>query len=198
MNNHKNYIYYNLINEEIIKILTNNNINNTTSTIQYEKIKDEYADLKSNNIILKEDINRLEQANKNLESSLTEQRNRNMQIINQNEELSNRILKLEELLDEANIRDEKCKMNEINIEKLLNEKLFLNSKINEDEKEFKKMKKKKKKYEIEYKVLNAKKKKKKNNYDVMNNDYCNIKLNQDEQFNKIKNKKNNLLKKIEK
>ena len=199
MDNHINYIDYNSINEEKIKIIpNNNNINNTTSTIQYEKIKDEYADLKSNNIILKEDINRLEQANKNLESSLTEQRNRNMQIINQNEELSNRILKLEELLDEANIRDEKCKMNEINIEKLLNEKLFLNSRINEDEKEFKKMKEEKEKYEIEYKVLNAKYIELKNNYDVMNNDYCNIKLNQDEQFNKIECKIDNLLKEIEK
>ena len=165
--------------------------------IEYEKIKD-YSELKSNNIILREDINRLEQANKNLELSLTEQRNRNIEIINKNEELSYRILKLEELLDEANIRDEKCKINEINIEKLLNEKLFLNSKINEDEKNMKILKEEKEKYEIEYKVLNAKYIELKNNYDIIYNDYNNIKLIHDEKFNKIEDKIDNLLKEIEK
>ena len=170
---------------------------NPSINIEYEKLKD-YSELKSNNIILREDINRLEQANKNLELSLTEQRNRNIEIINKNEELSYRILKLEELLDEANIRDEKCKLNEINIEKLLNEKLFLNSKINEDEKNMKKIKEEKEKYEIEYKVLNAKYIELKNNYDVIYNDYNNIKLIHDEKFNKIEDKIDNLLKEIEK
>jgi len=194
-NNLDSNINNNTINDEKNKIISN--LNNNT-TIQYEKIKEEYAELKSNNIILKEDINRLEQANKNLEQSLSDQRNRNIQILNQNEELSNRLLKLESLLDEANIRDEKCKINEINIEKLLNEKLFLNAKINEDEKEFKKMKEEKERYEIEYKVLDAKYAELKNNYDVMYNDYNNIKLMQDEQFNKIEDKINNLLKEIDK
>ena len=93
-------------------------INNTN--IQLEKMKDEYSENKNNNIILKEDLFKLEQANKNLEKELDEQRNRNIEIINQNEELSNRLLILESLLDEASIRDEKYKINEINIKKLLN------------------------------------------------------------------------------
>ena len=188
------------INNKTINYEENNKIipdkNNTL--IQYEKIKEEYSDLKSNNIILKEDLNRLEHANKTLECALTEQRNRNIELLNQNEELSHRLLKLEELLDEANVRDEKYKINEINIEKLLNEKLFLNSKINEDEKNYNKMKEEKEKYEIEYKVLNAKYMELKNNYDLLHNDYCNIKINHDEQFNQIEYKIDNLLKEIEK
>ena len=144
-NNYTNTIY---IDDNIKTIQGINQNPNSNTSIQYGKIKEEYGDLKSNNIILKEDINRLEQTNKNLESSLNEQRNRNLEILNQNEELSNRILKLEELLDEANLRDEKYKINEINIEKLLNEKLFLNAKINEDEKNYKIMKEDKVKYEI--------------------------------------------------
>ena len=201
-NNLNTYNYTNtMYNDDKIKTIPgiNQNPNNNSNTnIQYEKIKEEYGELKSNNIILKEDISRLEQANKNLESSLNEQRNRNLEILNQNEELSNRILKLEELLDEANIRDEKYKINEINIEKLLNEKLFLNAKINEDEKNYKMLKEEKEKYEIEYKVLNAKYVELKNNYDMIYNDYNNIKLNEDEKFNKIEDKIDNLLKEIEK
>ena len=171
---------------------------NSNTYSQYEKIKEEYSTLKSNNIILKEDINRLEQANKNLEQSLSEQQSRNYDILNQNEQLSHRILKLEELLDEANLRDEKFKINEINIEKLLNEKLFLNAKINEDEKNFKALKEEKDKYEIEYRVLSAKYIELKNKYDIMYNDYSNIKNTHDEQFNKIEDKIDNLLKEIEK
>ena len=194
-NNYTNTIY---IDDNIKTIQGINQNPNSNTNIQYEKIKEEYGDLKSNNIILKEDINRLEQTNKNLESSLNEQRNRNLEILNQNEELSNRILKLEELLDEANLRDEKYKINEINIEKLLNEKLFLNAKINEDEKNYKIMKEEKEKYEIEYKVLNAKYAELKNNFDIMYNDYNISKQNEDEKFNKIEDKIDNLLKEIEK
>ena len=181
----------------------NNNTNPNTNTnsntnMQFEKIKEEYSDLKSNNIILKEDLSQLKETNKNLEESLLEQRNRNLEIINQNEELSNRLLKLESLLDEAGIREEKYKINEINIEKLLNEKHYLNSKILEDEKEYKRMKEEKENYEVEYKVLDAKYAELKNNYDLMYNDYCNIKANHEEQFNKIEDKVDNFLKEIEK
>jgi len=181
----------------------NNNINPNTNTnsntnLQFEKIKEEYSDLKSNNIILKEDLSQLKETNKNLEESLLEQRNRNLEIINQNEELSNRLLKLESLLDEAGIREEKYKMNEINIEKLLNEKHYLNSKIIEDEKEYKRIKEEKENYEVEYKVLDAKYAELKNNYDLMYNDYCNIKASHEEQFSKIEDKVDNFLKEIEK
>ena len=194
-NNYTNTIY---IDDNIKTIQEINQNPNSNTNFQYEKIKEEYGDLKSNNIILKEDKSRLEETNKNLESSLNGQRKRNLEILNQNEELSNRILKLEELLDEANLRDEKYKINEINIEKLLNEKLFLNEKISEDEKNYKIMKEEKEKYEIEYKVLNAKYVELKNNFDIMYNDYNIIKLNEDEKFNKIEDKIDNLLKEIEK
>ena len=194
MNNINNKI---LINDEKDKEISTT-IPYSNTNLQYEKIKEEYGDLKSNNIILKEDIGRLEQANKNLELALTEQRNRNIEILNRNEELSYQIVKLEELLDEANIRDEKFKINEINIEKLLNEKLFLNSKINEDEKNYKKLKEEKEKFEVEYRVLNEKYIELKNNYDIINNEYNNIKLINDEKFNNIEDKVDNLLKEIEK
>ena len=172
--------------------------NNVSSNIQFDKIKEEYSDLKSNNIILKEDISRLEEANKNLEMSLLEERNTNIEALNKNMELSNRLLKLESLLEEAGVREEKYKINEINIEKLLNEKMYLNSKIVEDEKEYKRMKDEKENFEVEYKVLNTKYNELKNDYDLMHNDYCSIKMGHDSQFSKIENKVDNLMKEIEK
>ena len=172
--------------------------NNISTNIQFDKIKEEYSSLKSNNIILKEDIKRLEEVNKNLEQSLQEERNTSMEILNQNVELSNRLLKLESLLEEAGVREEKYKINEINIEKLLNEKLYLNSKIVEDEKEYKRMKDEKENCEVEYKILITKYNDLKNDYDIMHNDYCTIKMEHDEQFSKIEDKVDNLMKEIEK
>ena len=189
-------------NNKLLEGINNNislNINtNTNTNMQFEKIKEEYSDLKSNNIILKEDLSQLKETNKNLEESLLEQRNRNLEIISQNEELNNRLLKLESLLDEAGIREEKYKINSINIEKLLNEKHYLNSKIIEDEKEYKRIREEKENYEVEYKVLDAKYAELKNNYDLMYNDYCNIKATHEEQFNKIEDKIDKFLKEIEK
>ena len=172
--------------------------NNISTNIQFDKIKEEYSDLKSNNIILKEDINRLEEANKNLEKSLQEERNTNIEVLNQNVELSNRLLKLESLLEEAGCREEKYKINEINIEKLLNEKLYLNSKIIEDEKEYRRMKDEKENFEVEYKVLATKYNELKNDYDLMHNDYCSIKMEHDGQFRKIEDRVDNLMREIEK
>ena len=172
--------------------------NNISPNIQFDKIKEEYSDLKINNIILKEDINRLEEANKNLEESLQEERNTNIEVLNKNVELSNRLLKLESLLEEAGLREEKYKINEINIEKLLNEKLYLNSKIVEDEKEYKRMKDERENFEVEYKVLVTKYNELKNDYDLMHNDYCSIKMEHEDQFRKIEDKVDNLMKEIEK
>ena len=172
--------------------------NKISPNIQFDKIKEEYSELKSNNIILKEDINRLVEANKNLEKSLLEERNTNIEVLNQNVELSNRLLKLESLLEEVGVREEKYKINEINIEKLLNEKLYLNSKIVEDDKEYKRMKDEKENFEVEYKVLATKYNELKNEYDLIHNDYCSIKIDHEDQFRKIEDKVDNLMKEIEK
>ena len=53
---------------------------------------------------MREDIERLQQANKNLEYYLSEERNRNFKIINQNEELENKIINLEQILKETKIK----------------------------------------------------------------------------------------------
>ena len=127
----------------------------------------EYAELKSDNIILREDLERLNNINKNLEYSLMEERNRNLKIINENEELGNRIIKLEKILKEMNEREKKNKMKEMDIEKLLNEKIIMTTRIDEEEKELNKLKEERENYKVEYKILLTQYNDLKYNYDII-------------------------------
>jgi len=83
----------------------NNNINNLNNmnmtTVSYltdaevEKIKQEANTLKSNNIIFREDINRLTDVNNHLENELIEQRKINIEITSEKEQISQEKSKLE-------------------------------------------------------------------------------------------------------
>lgn len=52
------------------------NMNTINFDYDYEKLKQEYSTLKSDNIIFREDINRLSEINRHLEEELGRQRNR--------------------------------------------------------------------------------------------------------------------------
>ena len=89
--------------------IRNKRENNTLSTYQnrtisylpdseIEKIKVEHVTLKNDNIILREDMNRLVDTNKHLENELNIQRNRNIEIANDNERLTQEKIKLENQL----------------------------------------------------------------------------------------------------
>ena len=175
---------------EINTIINNNNIDNTNTS--------SYTELKSDNIIMRQDIERLQQVNKNLEYYLSEERNRNLKIVNENEELENKINKLQEIIKEINIKEEKNKMNEINIEKILNEKNDINIKYEENKNELNKLKEEKDYYEVEYKVLIKEFNELKNNYDIILNENNKIKINHDEQLNSVEIKVDNLLNEIDK
>ena len=174
---------------EINTIVNNNNTDNNTSS---------YTELKSDNIIMRQDIDRLQQVNKNLEYYLSEERNRNLKIVNENEELENKINKLQEIIKEMNIKEERNKMNEINIEKILNEKNNINIKYEENKKELNTLKEEKDYYEVEYKVLIKEFNELKNNYDIILNENNKIKINNDEQLNSVEEKVDNLLNEIDK
>ena len=62
---------------------------------EIEKIKIEYVTLKNDNIILREDMNRLVNNNKHLENELNIQRNRNIELANDNERLNQEKINLE-------------------------------------------------------------------------------------------------------
>ena len=179
-------------NDEINNIINNSNISANNDN-NYN-----YSELKSDNIIMKQELERLQQMNKNLENYLTEERNRNLKIVNENQELENKIRKLEIVLNEIKKQEEKNKMNEINMEKILNEKISLDKKLEENIIDMNKLKEEKDYYEIEYKVLSKEFTELKNNYDILLSEFNQVKENHDQQLNGVEEKVDNLLNEIDK
>ena len=183
----------------------NNNMNYSTNVkISYlpdaeiEKIKQEQATLKSDNIIFREDINRLTDINHHLENELIEQRNRNIILANENEQISQEKSKIEKELKEMKEIIEKNKLKETSLEQYYNERLMLQNKMRDNENELKKTLEEKSKYEIDFKVLQSRFTELQNKYDKMNEEYTNSKQIHDDELNKIEDKIDKLTREIEK
>ena len=185
---------------------TNNNnmMNMNNVTVSYlpdpevEKIKQEQATLKSDNIIFREDINRLTDINHHLENELIEQRNRNIELANENEQLMQEKAKIEKDLKEARETIEKTKLNETSLEQYYNERLILQNRMRDNENELRKAIEEKSKYEIDFKVLQSRFTELQNKYDKINDEYNNSKQIHDDEFNKIEDKIDKLTREIEK
>ena len=180
----------------------NNNMNNVTVSYlpdaEVEKIKQEQATLKSDNIIFREDINRLTDINHHLENELIEQRNRNIELANENEQLTQEKSKIEKELKEARETIDKTKLNETSLEQYYNERLMLQNRMRDNENELKKTLEEKSKYEIDFKVLQSRFTELQNKYDKINDEYNNSKQIHDDELNKIEDKIDKLTREIEK
>ena len=184
----------------------NNNINypNNNVTISYlpdaevEKIKQEQATLKSDNIIFREDINRLTDLNRHLENELIEQRNRNIELANDNEQILQEKNKLEKELKTALETIEKNKLKETSLEQYYNERLMLQNRMRDNESELRKTQEEKSKYEIDFKVLQARFNELQIKDEKINQEYTESKKKHDEEINKIEEKIEILMKEIEK
>ena len=187
----------------------NNNMNNmnygsNNVTISYlpdaevEKIKQEQATLKSDNIIFREDINRLTDLNHHLENELIEQRNRNIELANENEQINQEKAKIEKELKTALETIEKIKLKENSLEQYYNERLTLQNRMRDNEIELKKTMEEKSKYEIDFKVLQARYDELKTKNEKISNEYIENKKKHEDEFNKIEEKIEILTKEIEK
>jgi hypothetical protein len=183
---------------------SNNNIKNMNMTsvsylpdAEVEKIKQEANIMKSDNIIFREDINRLTDINNHLENELIEQRNRNIELANQNEQISQEKSKLEQALKEAKEIIDKNNIGEKNLENFYNEKLILQNKMRDNENELRKAMEEKNKYEIDFKVLQEKFCELNEKYKKINDEYTNNKKSHDEEVNKIEDKIDKLMREIE-
>ena len=193
-------------------INTNNNYNNMNNmnygnnnvTISYlpdaevEKIKQEQATLKSDNIIFREDINRLTDLNHHLETDLIEQRNRNIELANENEQLSQEKSRIEKELKTALETIDKIKLKETSLEQYYNERLMLQNRMRDNETELRKVQEEKSKYEIDFKVLQARYTELQTKHEKINEEYNANKKKHDEEYNKIEEKIDLLKKEIEK
>jgi len=200
INMNGNPIYNNLNNLNA----TNNNINDMNmTTVSYlpdaeiEKIKQEANTIKSDNIIFREDINRLTDINHHLENELIEQRNRNIELANENEQICQEKMKLEMALKEAKEIIDKNKLGEKNLESFYNEKLMMQNKMRDNENDLRKAMEEKNKYEIDFKVLQEKFCELNDKYSKINDEYSNSKKTHDEEVNKIESKIDKLMREIE-
>ena len=180
----------------------NNNMNNVTVSYlpdaEVEKIKQEQATLKSDNIIFREDINRLTDINHHLENELIEQRNRNIELANENEQLIQEKAKIEKDLKDARETIDKTKLNETSLEQYYNERLMLQNRMRDNENELRKAIEEKSKYEIDFKVLQSRFTELQNKYDKINDEYNNSKQIHNDEFNKIEDQIDKLTREIEK
>ena len=183
----------------------NNNMNYANNvTVSYlpdaevEKIKQEQATLKSDNIIFREDINRLTDINHHLENELIEQRNRNIELANENESLIQEKLKIEKELKIARDTIDKGKLNETSLEQYYNERLMLQNRMRDNDIELKKALEEKSKYEIDFKVLQERFNELQIKYNKTNDELTNSKQIHDDELNKIEDKIDKLTREIEK
>ena len=164
---------------------------------EIEKIKIEYMTLKNDNIILREDMNRLVNNNKHLENELNIQRNRNIELANDNERLNQEKISLENKLKEILNEYEQNKISKKSLEDLYTEKMKMENKTKDSENELNKMRDEKSKYEINYKVLKERFDELKKNFDNLNCEYIQTKQIHNEEISKIDEKVDFLTREID-
>ena len=164
---------------------------------EIEKIKIEYVTLKNDNIILREDMNRLLNNNKHLENELNIQRNRNNELTNDNERLNQEKINLENKLKEILNEYEQNKISKKSLEDLYTEKMKMENKTKDSENELNKMRDEKSKYEINYKVLKERFDELKKNFDNLNCEYIQTKQIHNEEISKIDEKVDFLTREID-
>ena len=181
---------------------SNNNLNNTTISYlpneEIEKIKQDHATLKSDNIIFREDINRLTELNSHLEEELNRQRTSNLELANENEQLLQEKILIEKKLKDACELLEKNKVNQQTLEDTYNIRMNLEKKIKEIENENKKIRDEKSKYEIDFKVLKERFEDLLKKYDCVCLELNQTKICHNDEINKIEEKIDFLTKEIDK
>ena len=109
----------------------NNYNSNSLLENQLTKLKKNYITLYNDNIILREDINKLFDLNKQLEEELESERNNNYDLAKENDILNNESQDLLNKLEEVNHKIIKIKDNYQKEEEIMNKQLYFEEKIKE-------------------------------------------------------------------
>ena len=169
-----------------------------------QRLKEEQDILKSDNIIMREDISRLSEANQNLENELSE----NMKVISQlraeNQKLNEENSLLRTTLNDYDRQNySQLYVNgqiskEDFLQKSFNERYLLQNKLKDLESNYNTVQKEKTQYEVDYKVLLSKYEEIKDKYEKCNYELLNIKQMHDNELYNIDGKINNLSREVEK
>ena len=179
-------------------ISSQNIINN-----EAQKIKEEQDILKSDNIIMREEISRLDETNQNLENEISQNREIISKLQSENQKLNeeNALLRTK-INDYDNQNYSQLYINgqiskEDFLQKSFNERYLLQNKLKDLESNYDLIQKEKMQYEINYKVLLSKYEKIKEKYDKINYDLMNNRQMHDNELYNIDNKINLLSKDVE-
>ena len=139
----------------------NFNSNSKISFLEQElkELKLNYITLNNDNLIFKEDINKLVNINKKLEEELTIERTHNYELAKENDLLNNESQNLVKKINEVNGKISKIKSISINEKELMNKQIFFEEKINEKEKQNNLIIEENNKLNLEYNLLSDKFKK---------------------------------------
>ena len=128
---------YNNINDK--KIFNDDSITKQM-LIEIERLKNENTILLSDNIIFKEDINRLKDINIHLENELNDQRNRNYDLANENDKINRENQTLAKQIDVTNNKINQINLNDNNLMENINNRIMFEDKIRQNEYDLKNLK----------------------------------------------------------
>ena len=120
--------YFQFKKEENLDITNTSALENEIKTLKLD-----YITLNNDNIIYREDINKLVELNKQLERSLEQERSHNYELAKENDILNNENQNLYRKIDEVNKKISQMKSNSLNEEGLINKQMYLKEKLNEKE-----------------------------------------------------------------
>ena len=193
-NNYSDY------NTNINMPLTSTNLINPET----QRLKEEQDILKSDNIIMREDINRLNEINENLETEINQSRDIISKLQTENQSLTEENSQLKNILnDYDNHNYSQLYINgqiskEDFLEKSFNERFQLQSKLKDLQNNYDNLQKEKTQYEVDFKVLLSKYDELKEKYEKCNYELLNSKQIHDNELYNIDSKINGLSKEIEK
>ena len=141
---------------------TQNNVNDISSNTnpllehQLKQLKLNYIALNNDNIIYREDINKLMEVNKKLEKELSDERNHNYALAKENDKLNNDNQNLFKKIDDINQKITQIKVISQNEKEIMDKQIYFEEKINEKDFECKKILEDNNKLNLEYNLLNDK------------------------------------------
>ena len=172
--------------------------------IEDQRLKEEQDILKSDNIIMREDISRLSETNQNLEKEISQNRDIISQLQLENQKLNEENLLLKTRLNDYDNQNYSLLYlngqisKEDFMQKSFNERYLLQTKLKDLENNYNNLQKEKAQYEVDYRVLLSKYEEIKEKYEKCNNELLNSRQIHNNELYNIDNKINELSKEVEK
>ena len=177
-------------------------ISNFTKSSKLENelnfLKKNYITLNNDNIILREDINKLFDLNKQLESDLEQERNTNFELAKENDILNNESQNLLNKIDDMEQKISKIKNNYQKENEIMNKQIYFEEKINERGLGCKQIMEENNKLKNDYDLLKDKFNQLKEKNDLEEKELNNLKQIQEDKLFNIENKLSLLLNEMEK